>query len=151
MFALSLSLALLPTADPKAPNPREVAEKFLALALADKPEEAAKLGLEGKSPSRAEKVKEIKMATGAEKLELPTVLVSEKKGYALAVSKEVKFPNAKPDRPQSGVIILTLEKNKDGAWRVRDIDGRDKKEGEKRLEEMKKVLKDWKELPPTKA
>lgn len=152
MFALSLSLALLPAAGPKGPaNPRQVAEKFLALALADKPEEAAKLGLAGKSPSRAEKVGEIKKATGAEKLSLPTVLFSEKEGHALAVSEEVQFPNNKPDRPRSGVIILTLQKDKAGAWKVKDIDARAKKEADGLLEKAKKAFEDPKELPPTKS
>jgi hypothetical protein len=152
MFALSLSLALLPVADQKeSPDARQVAEKFLALALAGKPEEAAKLGREGQGPSRPEKVREIKKATGVARLALPTVLVSEKKGYALAVSEEVKFPTTKPGEPQSGVIILTLKKNKDGAWRVKDIDARDTKEAAKRVEEAKKKFADAKELPPTKS
>jgi hypothetical protein len=152
MFALTLSLALLPAAGPKeAPNPRQVAEKFLALALADKPEEAARLGQEGQGPSRPQKVKEIKRELGVERLALPTVLVSEKKGYAMAVSDEVKFPKNKPTEPQSGVLILTLKKDKDGAWRVKDIDARGKKEAEKRAGEVKKNYDDAKELPPTKS
>ena len=53
MLALTLSLALLPAADPKKPpNPRQVAEKFLATALSGKPEEAVKFAEAGKAPSR---------------------------------------------------------------------------------------------------
>lgn len=152
MFALSLALALLPAAGPKeAPNPRQVAEKFITLALADKPEEAAKLGREGKSPSRPEKVREIKKVTGAEKLALPRVLVSEKMGYALAVSEEAKFPRKGSGAPEGGVIVLTLKRNKDGAWRVNDIDARGKKEAEALVEKAKKAFEDAKELPPTKS
>lgn len=152
MLALSLALPLLPAADPKGlPNPRQVAEKYLALALADKPEEAAKLGQEGKSTARPEKVREIKQVLKAEKLALLTVLVSEKKGYALAVSEEVKFPRKGSGPPESGVLIVTLVKNKDGTWQVKDIDARDRKEAEKRVEEAKKRYDDAKELPPTKA
>src|SRR3954471_6186162 len=91
MLALTLLLSLPPAADPKPVNPRQVAEAYLAAALAGKPEDAAKFAEEGKSPSRPESVKELRKVVAATQLALPTVLFSDKKGFALAVSDEIKF------------------------------------------------------------
>ncbi len=151
MFALTLSLALLPSAAPKDPlNPRQVAEKYLAAALADKPEEAVKFAEDGKSTGNPEKVRKFKAVIGVEKLPLPTVFFSDKKGFALAVSDEIPFPKKAGDLDR-GVIVITLKKNKDGVWQVNDLDARSSKDAMGLLEKAKKLVDDGKELPSPKS
>ena len=152
MFALTLALALLPSADPKdSPNPRQVAEKYLAAALADKPEDAVKLAEPGKSTGNPDKVKKFKAGIGVERLALPMVFYSDKKGFALAVSEEIKFPQKKPTDLDRGVIVVTLKRNKDGVWQVNDLDARTSKDAEGLLEKAKKLVEDGKELPSPKS
>lgn len=152
MFALALALSFGTAADPNPPlNPRQVAEAYLAAALADKPDDAAKLVEEGKSPAKPENVKKLKELVGANALALPTVLVSDKGGYALAVSDAIKLPKARPDGADRGCLLLTLKKTKDGPWLLKDIDVRSADEAAARVKDAKEKYDDAKELPATKA
>lgn len=151
MFALAFSLALAPVGDPRTQlNPRQAAEKYLAAALADKPEEAIKFAVPEKAAADPAEVRKLKVFD-ATKIALPTVVASDKKGYALAVSEEIKFPQKKPTDPARGVLIVKLQKNKDGVWQVRDLDARPAEEAAKRVKEAKEVFEDAKELPPMKS
>jgi hypothetical protein len=114
-------------------------------------DDAVKLAEPEKSPANPDKVRKLKTALNVKELALPTVLFSADKGYALAVSEEIKLPQEKPTDPARGVLLITLRKNKDGAWLVRDIDVRSAEEAAKRIEDAKKAFADAKELPPTKS
>ncbi len=152
MLALALACTLLPAADPKpAPNPRQVAEQYLAAALADKPDDAVKLAEEGKSPARPDSVKKLKELIGANALALPTVLFSDKNAYALAVSAPIKLAKPQPDGSDRGCLLFTLKQTKDGTWLVKDVDLRSADEAATRVKEAKKAHDDAKELPPTKS
>lgn len=152
MLALTLALTLFPTADPKQPpNPRQVAEKYLAAALSGKSDDAVKFAKEGKSPAKPKTVSKLAELVGAKKLALPTVLLSDKKGYAIAVSEEFPYTKKMPDGAERGVLCITLEKNKDGVWLVKDLDLRSATEAAELLKKAKKLFEDGKELPPTKS
>ncbi|QJW96550.1 hypothetical protein [Frigoriglobus tundricola] len=152
MFALVASLVLFPTADEKVqPNPRQVAEKYLAAALADKPEEAIPLALEGRSTAEPETIKKLREVVAGQKLSLPTVLFSDKKGYALAVSDEIAVPEGANQANNRGVLVFTLKKNAGGAWLVKDIDVRGAKATEEEVKKAKKLFEDGKEIPPSKS
>lgn len=146
MLALSLALVLAPASDPKdTPNPRQVAESYLAAALAGKPDDAVKFAEAEKSPAKPENVTKLKERIALDKLALETVIVSEKKGYALAVSAKLKFPKVGGDAR----LLFTLKQVK-GAWVVKDIDVRESAEGEKRIADAKALYEDAKELPAKK-
>jgi hypothetical protein len=143
MFALVLALTI-PTADPQ-PNPRQVAEKYLAAALAGKPDDAVKLAEEGKSPAKPESVKKLKEIINANTLALPQVVFSDKGNYALAVSDPIKLPKPLPDGTDRGCLLLTLKKTKDG-WLIKDIDLRSADEAATRIKDAKKNYDDAKEI-----
>lgn len=149
MLALALAVAL--AADPKSPDPRQVAEKYLAAVFADKVDAAVKLAEPEKSSADPDKIRRLKAGLDIKAPALPTVLFSDDKGYALAVSEEVKLPQKKPTDPARGVLLIAVRKNTDGEWRVRDVDVRSAEEAAKRVEEAKKAFADAKELPPTKS
>lgn len=151
MLALALAVALAPAADPKSPDPRQVAEKYLAAVFADKVDAAVKLAEPEKSPADPDKIRRLKAGLDVKTLAIPTVIFSDDKGYALAVSEEVKLPQKKPTDPARGVLLVAVRKTKDGAWRVRDVDVLSAAEAAKRIEEAKKAFADAKELPPTKS
>ncbi len=152
MFALALSLVLVPTADEKAqPNPRQVTEKYLAAAIAGKPEEAIQFAAEGRSTAKPETIKKLQEVVGGQKLSLPTVLFSDKKGYALAVSDEIPVPEEANQANNRGVLVFTLKKNTNGAWQVKDIDIRGAKAIEEEVKKAKKLFEDGKEIPPSKS
>ena len=50
-----------------------------------------------------------------------------------------------------GVIVITLKKNKDGVWQVKDIDARAKDEADALLKKARELLDDEKDIPPTKS
>jgi hypothetical protein len=152
MLALALSLVLAPAAAPKeALNPRQVAERYVAATLSGKAEDAIKFAQDGKSTGNPKKVREFKDGIGVGKLALPKVYFSDKKGYALAVSEEINFPQEKPNDLARGVIIVTLKRNKDGVWQVNDLDSRTAKDAARLLEKAAKALDDWKEIPNPKS
>ena len=132
MFALTLALTFLPAAAPKL-NPRQVAEGYLAAALAGKPDDAVKFAEAGKSPAKPESVMKFKELIGADAIALPTVLFSDKNGYALAVSNAIKLPKALPDGTDRGCLLFTLKKTKDGVWLIKDIDLRSADEAAMRV------------------
>ena len=151
MLALAVSLVLIPTADEKVqPNPRQVVEKYLAAALADKPDEAIKYALEGRSTAKPETIRKLREIVAGQKLALPTVLFSDKKGYALAVTDEIAVPK-EANQANRGVLVFTLKKNADGVWQVKDIDIRGAKEAEEEVKKAKKLFEDGKEIPPSKS
>lgn|GEM_PF-6511318 len=152
MLTLTLVLALLPAGDPKQPlNPRQVAEKYLAAALAGRSDDAVKFAKEGKSPAKPATAKKLAELVGANKLTLPTVLLSDKKGYAIAVSEEFQYSKKLPDGSERGVLRITLEKSKDGVWLVKDLDVGPATEAAELLKKAKKLFEDGKELLPTKS
>ena len=85
------------------------------------------------------------------KLAFPTVLFSDEKGVALAVSEEIPFPKQDANDLDRGVVIVTLKKNKDGVWQVGDIDARKKAEADAMLKKARELFKDAKDIPPTKS
>src|SRR5262249_10189113 len=101
-------------------NPREVTEAYLAAALTGKPADAAKLAVEGQSPSREKTAEGMKSFLGVEKVPVAKVLASDAKGRAIAVSGRVKVKDS-DGTEVSGCVCLSLTKTADG-WRVKDID-----------------------------
>jgi hypothetical protein len=151
MLALTLALAL-PAAGPKpVPNPRQVTEKYVAALLADKPDDAVRLAVEGTASANPDKVRKYRAALGVAKLAFPTVLFSAEKGVALVVSEEIPFPKTDNNDLDRGVVLITLKKNKDGVWQVKDVDARKKDEADALLKKARELLKDAKDLPPTKS
>src|SRR4051812_24437780 len=96
-LTLSAMLVFL-TADPKpTPDARAIVEQYVAAALGGKTDDAAKLAVEGQSPSKPKRIEEFKELIGKDKLALTTVLASDGKKSALAVSDSVKLTKANPD------------------------------------------------------
>ena len=145
-----LVLLSLTAADAKPQNARQVAESYVGSALAGKPEDAAMLGAEGKSPARKESAEKLKEIVGKDKLPVTTVIASDAKGYALAVTGPFKVTDPKPGRPDAGCLVLTLTKTKDG-WRVKDIDFRTEEEAKKQVEAVPDLYPDAQAIPAAKA
>ena len=144
-------LAILITTTQTPPDARAVAEQYVAAALAGKTDDAVKLAAEGQSTAKPKKIEEFKDGVGKDKLALPTVLFSDAKKYALAVSDPLKLTKANPDGTQpEGVLVFVLVKRGDD-WRVKDIDFRDTEKAKKLVEDMKKLMPDATELKPKKA
>ncbi len=150
MFMLTLAITFLSAADPKL-NPRQVAEGYVAAALAGKPVDAVRFAEDGKSPAKPESVKKLREVINANALALPTVLFRDKNGYALAVSEPIKLPKPLPDGTDRGCLLFTLKKSKDGVWLIKDIDVRSVDEAATRVKEAKNAHDDAKEIAPTKS
>lgn len=152
MLALTFVLALGTAADPKPVlNPRQVAESYVAAALAGKYDDATKFAEDGKSTAKPESARKLKEYIKADALALPTVLISDKGNYALAVSDIIKLPKPRPDGAEHGCLLFALKKTKDGKWVLKDIDVRSANEAATLVKEMKKAYDDAKELPSTKS
>ncbi|MDY3561034.1 hypothetical protein R5W23_002293 [Gemmata sp. JC673] len=152
MLALVCVFALTPAADPKpTPNPRQVAEGYVAAALAGQFDDAVKLAEEGKSPAKPESAKKLKELIAAKSLGLPTVLISDKHGYAMAVSDPIGLPEKAPAGADRRCLIFTLKKTKDGKWVLKDIDLSTVDKAETLVKELKTRDPDAKPIPATKS
>jgi hypothetical protein len=149
-LAATLLLTAPAAAGPKPENPRQVAEAYVAASLAGKPDDAAALGAEGTSPAKPKSADKLKAVVGKDRLPVATVTVSEAGGYALAVTGPFKVANAKPGRPETGCLVFTLTKTKDG-WRVKDLDLRSEEDAKKQLEAVPGLYPDAKEIPAAKS
>ena len=113
----------------KAHEPRppwHVAEDFLDLALAEKTADALKLTVPGTVSEN--KVGEIKKAGIAGKV--VAVFIND-------MRMEVVFEQnitVVPEKIVVGHLVLMLTKSKDGAWQVKDVDFRDEKKLEPRIQ-----------------
>ena len=152
MLALVCALALVTATDPKpTPNPRQVVERYLSAALAGKFDAAVTFVAEGNKFAEPENARKLKELITAKSLALPTVLVSDKRGYAMAVSAPVALPEEPSGGADRGCLIFTLKKAKDGKWVLKDIGVRSADEAAKRVKELKKADANAKGLPATKS
>jgi hypothetical protein len=145
MFTFAFCAAFL-AAEPTA---REVAEQYLAAALAEKPDDAVKLAVAGQSPSRVKTAEEVKKVVGTASLPMPTVVASVAKKEAIAVTGPFKMPKANADGNDVGVLVLTLKQTDDG-WRVKDIDFRTETRAKEVVAAFKKANADAAEIPAKK-
>lgn len=129
---------------------RATVEQYVTAALGGKTDDAAKLAVEGQSPAKAKKIEEFKHLVAKDKLPLATVLASDGKKYAVAVSDAVKLSKPNADGQDAGVLVFVLVK-RDGEWRVKDIDFRDAEKAKKLIDDMKKVMPDAVELKAKKT
>jgi hypothetical protein len=146
-FAVMFAVGTLAIADeqPK-PNARNAVERYVAAALAGKDEDAAALAVEGKSPAKKKRIEELKRLLGGKALKLPTVLVGETKGEAIAVSESVKLTQANPDGRDTGCLVFGLVKSGD-KWLVRDIDFPTAEAAKEKVKGFEKKNRDSKEIP----
>ena len=114
MFTAPVMVVMLTIQMPA--DARAVAEQYVAAALGGKADDAAKLAAEGQSPSKPKKIEEFKELVGKDKLALATVLASDGKKYALAVSDAVKLAKPNPAGQDAGVLVFVLVKRGD-EWR----------------------------------
>lgn len=125
MFRTLVLLAALPLVavaeEKRKETPRTVLEAWLDAALSGKVEAAQALAVEGADPAKKKTIEEFQAMLRANALKVPTVLVGEKLGKALAVSEPVKVTMANPDGRDTGVMTFQVVKVKD-KWRVKDID-----------------------------
>jgi hypothetical protein len=131
---------------PKA-NARDVVEAYVAAALAGKVADAAALAVEGKSAAKKKRIEELKRLLVVKALEMNRVLVSEKKGEALAVSDTVQLTKANPDGQDRGRLVFALVKS-GKKWLVRDIDFRNEEAANEKTRGFEKTNPDAKEIPP---
>jgi hypothetical protein len=111
--------------DPKLPKQTwDVAVEFLKLALEEKAAEALKLTVPGTVSGN--KIGDIKKA-GFTSTKVVLVLLNDTR-------IEVAFEQQKGDRGDAGHLVLMLQRSKDGAWLVKDIDFRDEEELEPRVQ-----------------
>lgn len=145
VVVVALALAVVANADDKKADAKTVAEQYVAAALAGKFEEAAGLGVEGKSPGRKEKVEEFKSLVDAKTVKLPAVWSDDKKGQAIAVSEEVKLTKAQPDGTDKGCLVFALIKTGD-KWQVKDIDFGSEAQAKDQVSRFKQKNPDAKEM-----
>jgi hypothetical protein len=148
MSAVVLAFSTVASADDKpAADPRAVAEQYVAAALAGKADDAVKLAVEGQSPSRKDKIEELKASVEAKAVKLPTVFVGAAKGQAIAASEAFKITKANADGLGKGHLVFSLVKSGD-KWLVKDIDFRDEEKAKDQVEKFKTKHPDAKESQP---
>jgi hypothetical protein len=129
---------------------RETVEGYVHSALAGRLDEAAAFAVEGQSPSRRERIEEFRGMVGVKALKIASVVVSEKKGQAIAVSEAVKLTRANPDGRNTGALVFALVKLGD-KWLVKDIDFRSVEAVKEMAKGFEKQMPDAKEIPARSA
>ncbi|HEX8200097.1 MAG TPA: hypothetical protein VF590_06390 [Isosphaeraceae bacterium] len=127
------------------PDPRAVAERYLAAALAGRAEDAVGLAVDGRDPSKKVKVEDLKALVDAKVVTMKTVWVGQKREEALAVSEPVKATMAQPDGREEGLFLLWLVESQ-GKWQVNEIDFRTVDWGEELVKRFRIRNLDAKEL-----
>jgi RNA polymerase sigma factor (sigma-70 family) len=100
-----------------------VATEFLRLAHAEKTEDALKLTVPGTISEN--KLGELQKA-GIGASNPVVVLINDTR-------MEVAYDGPYEEKGESRHVVIMLTKSKDGAWRVKDVDGRDEKKLEERV------------------
>ena len=101
---------------------RAVAEQYVAAALEGKTDDAMKLAAEGQSASKPKKIEEFKELVGKDKLPRATVLASDTKKYALAVTDGAIIQHASDD-DVVGLRAPMRRMTNGPAQRDADVDG----------------------------
>jgi hypothetical protein len=143
--------SLAAAADPKGSgrDARQVAEAYLAAAVAGKTAEAASLAEPGSFLSRKEGIARFKYQAenhpGSGTLQLETVLSSEKQGTALAVSAPVNVKRDESGR-DTARLVFTLTRTKKG-WAVRYVLCKSHEDAKDIAEDFRKSHADARLLP----
>lgn len=125
-------------------NPRSVIEAYVAAALAGKVDAAVAMTL--RPAIDKEYVEDLNDMIEAESLEIPIVWWGEKKGQAIARTKQVKITEADPDGRDTGYLVFLLVMS-DGKWLVDDIDFDTAEKAKQQVADFKKANLDAKSLP----
>ena len=125
-FALNTSNPLLAGENEKPKPPVDVAAEFLKLAIAGNDVDALKLVVPGTVSES--KVGDIRLA-GYSRPEFVLVLINDTRIEAVTREKRAR-ERGEPE----GHLVIMVVKEKDGAWRVKDLDIRDDDQLKPRIE-----------------
>jgi hypothetical protein len=146
-FVVLLAVGTASVADEKPKiDARNAVEGYVAAALAGRLEDAAALAVEGRSPAQKKRIEEFKGLLGVKALGIARVVVSEKKGRAIALSRAIKLTKTNPDGRDTGCLVFALVESR-GRWLLEDIDFRTEEAAREKVEGFQKKNPDAKEIP----
>lgn len=152
VFIVSIALSLTPIVvadDPVYRNPRSAIEAYLTAALAGKVDDATAIARANTQASDKDTLHELDALIDAPTLKVPTVLVGQLNGRAIAVSEQVKLTEPDHGRDTGYLVFQIILEQSTNKWLVIDIDFDTEQRKKEQVEAFKKDHSDAKSVPVT--